>query len=313
MKGITKLGPGGEFERIRQIIDALGEGAALIGDDAAVIDVPRGQRLVISTDTSVDNVHFRRAWLSFEEIGYRSTAAALSDLAAMGATPIGILVAIALPDNEATVLEDIARGAGRAARDSGTVVIGGDLSTSSTLTITVTVLGSSAAPLTRSGASPGDRIFVTGTLGGAELCLAAFKRGAAPGEGARRKFAMPRPRIQEALWLRDRGAAACIDISDGIVGDLGHLAAASAVNLLIDMDALPLFDGASTAVALRSGEEYELCVSSPLDIDTAEFEEQFGIPLTLIGRAEMSTAPVVMFQAGGAPVEAPPSFSHFSK
>jgi thiamine-monophosphate kinase len=307
------LGPGGEFDRIRKIVDALGSAAGAIGDDAAILAIPNGHKLVASTDTSVENVHFKRTWLSFEEIGYRATAAALSDLAAMAATPLGVLLAISLPASDANELEAIAKGAGAAARDCGTTVIGGDLSSALELSITATVLGSAPAPLSRSGASPNSFIYLTGELGGAALALSALQNNAKPSAAARRKFAAPAPRLREAIWLRDQGATACIDVSDGIAGDLGHIAAASGVNLVIDAGSIPLFDGATRDIALSSGEEYELCVASPVKLDTARFRNEFGLPLTLIGRAEASSSPVVTFQSGGAAVQAPQSFSHFSK
>lgn len=309
----TPLGAGGEFDRIRRIVDALGSAASAIGDDAAILAIPEGHKLVASTDTSVENVHFRRAWLSFEEIGYRATAAALSDLAAMAAAPLGVLLAISIPASDAHELEAIARGAGAAARDCRTAVIGGDLSSASELAITATVLGSAPAPLSRSGALPESFVYVTGELGGAAIALSALQNGVQPSAAARRKFAAPTPRLREAIWLRDNGATACIDLSDGIVGDLGHVAAASGVNLVIDVDSVPLFAGATRDIALSSGEEYELCVASPVELDTVRFRDEFGLPLTMIGRAEASSSPAVLFHSGGSPVRVPQSFSHFSK
>lgn len=313
MKDETALGAGGEFDRIRQMIRALGTSGQSIGDDASVVDVPAGHKLVVSTDTSVDGVHFEREWLTLEEIGYRATAAALSDIAAMGAGPLGVLLAIALPDSDSESLASIARGAGAAAADSGTVVIGGDLSSSPTLTVTASVLGSALRPLLRSSARPGDRIYVTGNLGGSALALAAFQLGETPRPGIREKFVKPRPRIKEAAWLAGQGINACIDMSDGIVGDLGHIAAASGVNLLVDVQKIPLFESATTDIALSSGEEYELCVTSPHEIDVEQFSENFGVPLSLIGFAEASASPVVIFQLSGKPIEPPQSFSHFSE
>lgn len=309
----TRLGPGAEFDKIRKMIAAMGQSAGSIGDDAAILSCPAGSQLVVSTDISVEDIHFRRDWLSFEEIGYRATAAALSDIAAMGANPIGVLLAIACPDEQAASLVEIARGAAAAAGDSGSAIIGGDLSGAAVLSITATVLGHSPRPLTRSGARAGDNLYVTGTLGGSALGLNALRRGANPMTGAREKFARPKPRISEALWLSEKGASSCIDISDGIVGDLGHIAAASGVNLLVDVDRIPLFSGASTDIALSSGEEYELCVTSVSDIDVDGFESKFGIPLSIIGVVEASKSPQVIFQKSGAQVEVPRSYTHFSE
>jgi len=313
MTGMTQLGTGEEFDRIRSVIKGLGTSAQSIGDDAAVLDVPRDQKLVVSTDSSVENVHFRRAWLTPEEIGYRATAAALSDMAAMGATPMGILLAIAIAQADTNLLEPLAAGAADAARDSGVAVVGGDLSASATLVIAVTVFGAVSDPLLRSAARPGDRVYVTGEIGGTAIALEAFLRGLPAGAKPRERFAKPHPRINEAIWLAQNGATACVDVSDGMPGDLGHIAAASGVNVIVDVDKIPLFPGASLENALASGEEYELCITSPVDIDTQEFRTRFGIPLTRIGSVEASTSPVVVFRKAGAVVEVPDSYSHFTK
>jgi thiamine-monophosphate kinase len=313
MSGHTTLGPGGEFDRIRRILSSLGANARGIGDDAALVDIPVGHKLVASTDSSVEGVHFRRDWMTFEEIGYRATAAALSDIAAMGAAPLGVLLAIALPESDLDSLDSLVRGCGEAAKVSGTAVIGGDLSGSPTLTIGVTVLGSAVRPISRNGAAAGDRIYMTGKLGGSGLGLAAMQRGEAPPAGAREKFVRPIPRIPEAAWLADRGATACIDISDGIVGDLGHIALASGVNLLVDIERIPLFPGAASDTALSSGEEYELCVTAPQDLDVEGFRSAFSLQLTLIGYVESSTSPGVIFRKSGAQVRASGSFTHFTK
>ena len=114
------LGPGAEFDAVRALVRGWGALAEGIGDDAAVLEVPRGERLVVSTDASVENVHFRRAWLSPREIGARATTGALSDLAAMGATPLGIVVALVVPYAWRADLEALAEGIGDAVRDAGT-------------------------------------------------------------------------------------------------------------------------------------------------------------------------------------------------
>lgn len=307
----TNLGPGGEFDRIRQMLRALGRNARGIGDDAALLDVPAGQKLVVSTDTSVENVHFKREWMTFEEIGYRSTAAALSDLAAMGASPLGVVLAIAVSPNDAHALDDLAKGAGKAASASGTVIVGGDLSSSEVLSVTVTVLGSTDSPLLRSTAREADKLYVTGALGGSYLALTALQNGETPPTGARERFVHPVPRIREALWLAQKGTSACIDISDGIVGDLRHVAHASGVGIILMGQFVPRFEGASMETALRSGEEYELCVTSPHELDTEEFQKEFGIPLTLIGHVIASDKPDVTIGMN-AMFRDLESFNHFA-
>lgn len=289
----TNLGPGGEFDRIRQMLRALGENARGAGDDAALLDVPAGHKLAVSTDTSVENVHFKREWMTFHEIGYRATAAALSDLAAMGASPLGAVIAIAIPPSDTDALNELARGAGEAAAASGTVIVGGDLSSSDILAVTVTVFGSTQRPLLRSGARVGDQLYVTGTLGASHSALTALQNGKKPSAAAREKFVHPTPRIREGLWLAKQGASACIDVSDGALGDLRHVAHASGVHIMVMGQLLPVFEGASIEMALLSGEEYELCATSPGELDTEEFRREFGIPLTLIGHVMASDKPEV--------------------
>ncbi|MES2179883.1 MAG: thiamine-phosphate kinase [Gemmatimonadota bacterium] len=278
------MGAGAEFDAIRRLLAVWGSQATGIGDDAAVVDIPPGERLVASTDACVENVHFRRGWLSAQEIGGRAAAAALSDLAAMGATPRGVLVAMALPIAWRPEIEALARGIGDVAASVGCPIIGGNITTATELSLTLSVLGSAARPVSRAGAQPGDIIFVTGRLGGPGAALDELRRGGTPAPGHRARFAAPLPRIHEGLWLAARGAHAAIDISDGLAADAAHLARASGVSLSIRAEALPCVNGVTMTDALRSGEEYELLVTMPAGFgSTTEFEQLFGIPLTAIG------------------------------
>ena len=167
------LGPGREFDIIRGLLTRWGDRARGIGDDAVTLDVPPGERLVVSTDSSVEGVHFKREWLTPREIAYRATAAALSDLAAMAATPLGILVALALPESWLEEVTELGDGIGDAVRLGETHVVGGDLTAGRELSLGITVLGSAAAPLERRGARPGDGVYVTGRLGGPLAALRA--------------------------------------------------------------------------------------------------------------------------------------------
>src|SRR4051812_28814258 len=209
------MGGGPEFDLIRRLLLTWGTRASGIGDDAAVIGVPPGQQLVASTDASVENVHFRRGWMTPREIGARAATAALSDLAAMGARPLGLLLALGLPESWQSDAEAIADGVGATASAVACPIVGGNVTRSSELVLTITVLGSAARPLTRAGAAAGDIIFVTGRLGGPGAALAALLAKREPTPPALARFKTPRARIEEGAWLAALGASAMIDISDG--------------------------------------------------------------------------------------------------
>lgn len=295
---MIELGGGREFDAIRTLLARWGDThAAGIGDDAATLGVPRGEQLVVSVDAAVEDRHFRRGWLTSREIGYRAVAAALSDLAAMAAQPLGVLVALSVSDAWRGELAAIADGIGEAVAMAGTRVVGGNTSAASELSITTTVLGSAYSVLRRDGLSVGDALYVTGAFGGPGAALHALRAGTAVDAAHRNRFAHPLPRLHEARWLADRGATAAIDVSDGLVADLGHLAAASAVRIEIDLDVLPVVDGVSPVEAAASGEEYELIVGSrSAGFECRSFAARFGIPLTRIGRVSGGASEVVLTQ-----------------
>lgn len=279
----TSMGPGVEFDAVRQMLERWGPRAVGIGDDAAVMRVARGDSLVVSVDTMVEGKHFLHGWLTPREIGYRAVAAALSDLAAMAARPTGVLVAITLPKTWRDSLIEIADGIGEMVDRARTCIRGGNLSDGGEFSITTTVLGESFAPLTRRGARAGERVYLTGRLGAPGAAVALLYAGQSPG-AFRDRFARPTPRLAEAQWLADHGASAAVDVSDGLVADAGHLAAASGADIVLDAHRVPLVDGVEIGAALESGEEYELVVTSPFAFDVVAFEGRFGIPLTEIGR-----------------------------
>ncbi|MDT8435183.1 MAG: thiamine-phosphate kinase [Gemmatimonadota bacterium] len=324
-----RLGPGGEFRRIEAILaaaDAPPGDLATVGpgDDAAVL-APFTGRLVVSSDLTVEDVHFRRGWMSWEELGWRATAAALSDLAAMGAAAVGALLSLALgPEEDETVVEALARGAGRCLRETGGALLGGDLTASpGPLVLDVIVLGRTERPLTRAGARPGDEVWVTGRLGGAAAAVEAWRAGQRPDAAARRAFVGPSPRLREAAWLADRAdIRAAVDLSDGVAGDAGHVAAASAVRLRLDGTALPVHPaaaaGRSPAAARRmaaaGGEDYELLlVAAPgaLPEVGAAFRAEFDVPLTRIGTVETGEGVTWDDPAGRSTLDGGAGFDHF--
>jgi thiamine-monophosphate kinase len=313
------LGTGAEFDRIRHIIDVLGVQAHGLGDDCALL-AHADESLALSTDISVEGVHFRLDWISNEEVGWRATSAALSDLAAEGADAIGVLCAVTSPQtsHESQLLEVMA-GVRNAAAAVGAQVLGGDLSSGPVWSLAVTVVGHARRPITRSGAEAGDGLWVTGTLGGARAALHAWMNGRQPAARSRTRFARPEPRIAAGRWLATHGATAMIDLSDGLAGDARHLAAASQLCLTIDLESIPVAQEVKrealtlgvrdTQFAAEGGEDYELLVSLPESFASADaFARDCGIPLTRIGAAAPGSG--VEFIVAGKPIELR-GFSHF--
>lgn len=307
------LGPGPEFDRIRALVAALGETAGPSGDDCALIPVG-GKMLAVSTDAAVEEIHFRTDWLTLEEIGRRSAAAALSDLAAEGATPLALLVALGVPPHVTDAdVAAVMRGVGEATAAVAAKVVGGDLTQAPTWMVTVTVIGEVARPVTRGGGRPGDILYVTGELGGAEVALRSWLSGKRPPDAARQRFSDPQPRIAAGRALAVV-ATAMMDLSDGVATDLRHLAAASHCGAEVELDLLPLGpDVAEFAartsrnpalLAAEGGEDYELLVALPPDAEVPILD----VRLTRIGR--LIEGDEVRFLLEGAPVT-PSGFQHF--
>lgn len=307
----VNLGPGVEFDAIRELLHQWGPLSAGAGDDAAVLDVPPGHRLVVSVDTTIEEVHFRRGWITPVEIGYRAVTAALSDLAAMGALPLGVLTAFVVPESWRERLPEIADGIGMAVAQTGTAVVGGNISTGAALSLTTTVLGHASTVLHRDGVRAGDALYVTGRLGGPGAALAALLAGRLPLPAHRERFAHPSARLAEGRWLAASGATSAVDISDGLVADAAHLAAAGGVGVELDLGALPVVDGVARRDAMASGEEYELLVSAPGALDAAAFMHAFALPLTCVGRAVAEHAGEVVVLEHGRRVAGGRGHDHF--
>lgn len=257
-----------EFQLIEALVAELGAAAAGEwvrigpGDDAAVTVVPPGMELVSSIDALVGGVHFP-AGAGPELVGYRAVMVSASDLAAMGAQGSFALVAVSLERADEAWLRGLARGFARAATETGMAVAGGNLARGP-LTIAVSVHGHVPAggALTRTGARVGDEVFVTGSLGGAAAALARGGleqcRSDADLDDLARRYYRPRARISEGVALRGYASSA-IDLSDGLLQDLGHVCAASGVGVELASDAVPVAEGATLHQALSGGDDYELC------------------------------------------------------
>ena len=317
------LGPGKEFDRVRGIMARIAEITGEVpdlGDDCALI--PLGSTtLAISIDNSLENVHFRTDWLDFKEIGFRAAGSAMSDLAAEGATPLGVLVSLGVPPDGkkgTDAATDIMAGVATVAHNLEARVLGGDLTRSERYIVDVCVIGEVERPVRRSGAREGDGLWVTGYLGGAALALEQFRSGKPMPTALRNRYACPEPRIQAGRWLAGHGASAMIDISDGLAADAQHLAAASEVGIEINLEQIPRWEDVDAMAAVASGEEFELlCTMPPTfgDASVSAFRSETGLQLSRIGsclRGAGGRRGGVRLLDHNDPVPLPPGYDHFA-
>lgn len=248
-----------------------------IGDDAAVLRLGDKDRLVVSVDSSVENVHFRRSFAPLDRLAERAFLTAASDLSAMGAAPHTAFVSLVAPaDLDDVDFDAITAGVARASASVGLVVAGGNLSRGAEISLTTTVLGTVREhTLTRGGARAGDDVYVTGPIGAAALGLAALLGGGqhdALTAPFVERWLLPPPRLAEGRKLAGV-ATACIDISDGLTQDASHIASASHVRIVIEASRVPLaarhaeaaehLHTSPLAAALFGGEDYELLFTTP--------------------------------------------------
>ncbi len=276
-----------------------------LGDDAAVVRA-RGYA-VTSLDAFTDGVHFRTDWLSPAEIGHRALAAALSDLAAMGADAGEAYMLLGLPSGTDPELAlGIARGAQALASRLEVSILGGDVIRARALTVSFTVNGWTDDPgtlVSRDGARPGDTVVVTGALGGAGAGLALLDGRVSPSPGVdaptlRTRYACPEPRLVAGRELAEAGATAMIDISDGVATDARHLALASNVDIELSLGSLPLAPGVADVarllgiepgvLAATAGEDFELCACLPASAEAPAGATVIGRVLTGAGELRFS-------------------------
>jgi len=271
------LGDVGEFPLIERVLADLPRGSAVAvgpGDDGAVCSID-GQ-VVASTDVFVEGVHFKRDWSTADEIGRKAVAAAAADLEAMGAFPVALLVAFAAPaDLPAAWAEDCVRGMRQEAAQAGLSLVGGDVSAAKEITLALTVLGElrGLPPVLRSGARPGDSVALRGRLGLAAAGLAALRHGFRSPRAVVQAFQCPTPPYGAGTEASAFGASAMIDVSDGLLADLGHVAAASGVVIDLATDRLEVAEairavaqatgGAALDFVLTGGEDHALVATFP--------------------------------------------------
>ncbi|HVC70387.1 MAG TPA: thiamine-phosphate kinase [Acidimicrobiales bacterium] len=282
---------GGEFatiDRFRRRLPGPPTGEIWIGDDAAVLSLAAGP-VLLTTDITVAGVHADLALMGLDDLGWRAVATAVSDVAAMGGRAGRLLVAVAGPAS--TDLDLLYRGVADAAAAHGCGVAGGDLSNASDLVVVVTVagaVGDGPGPVLRSGARPGDHLFVTGPLGASAAGLRTLRAGQtvpALADAYRR----PRARLVEGEAARKAGATAMIDVSDGLGADLGHIARASGVGFRLHD--VPVAAGATIEEALAGGDDYQLVIAAPDRVALSSAFATTGLaPPLLIGVCTSDTA-----------------------
>ena len=284
--------------RISRKLAATAKSKALpvgLGDDAALWSPTAGYKTVLTCDWFLEGSHFLRGKHPADAVGWKCLARAVSDIAAMGGKPRCYLLSLALPAGlSAKWLSEFLNGLARASRALGCQLAGGDTTRNATVLITITVVGEVHLKhaILRSGAKPGDAIFVSGTLGQAELGLRQLRRRhgmARPSNAALRKHLYPEPRLALGQWLAEkRIATAMMDLSDGLSTDLSRLCGASGVGACIDANSLPLTSLAAARearrLALHGGDDYELLFTVSKR-NTARLPRIFGrLPLTRIGQ-----------------------------
>ena len=318
----------GEDRLLRRILDVLppisaaaGKGVPQLvlgpGDDAAAFGWPGGGSLLLTTDAAEEGVHFDRRIHPPRAIGRRAVAAAVSDIAAMGGRPMGMVVSLVTPPSEENAAARIAEAAANRGAELETPLVGGNITAGERLGLHVTVAGSSPPDgplLRRSGAQPGDGLFVTGPLGGAALGLALlWERMGVPAASFRPEEEVlvarhldPAPRLAAGTALAE-AASAGMDISDGLALDLHRLAAASGVGGMIEASRVPVAGPGTRGLeaALYGGEDYELLLAGPPDRMRAA-AALAEVPLIRVGRVTDAAAGVRLRRAGGLSEELPP-------
>ena len=292
-----------------------------IGDDCAVLKPPRGKLLAVSTDTLVAGRHFPPETTA-ADIGFKSLAVNLSDLAAMGAEPAWVSLSLTLPEVDEDWLSGFSSGFAELARQFNLQLIGGDL-TRGPLSITVTIHGlvTPGHVLKRQGAWEGDLVCVSGTLGDAAFALDQVSAGSACDPELLKALNRPQPRVELGLKLTDV-ATSCIDISDGLVSDLGHICKASACRAQIYLDRLPCHLAVKKAIEisgswefpLTGGDDYELCFTlPPKHIELLpEISTETAVPLTVIGEIKLGSGVAVIDENGQQLEMTSAGFMHFS-
>jgi thiamine-monophosphate kinase len=310
--GTPEASLSGEFaflERLRLALPEPPLGQVGLGDDTAVLD----GGLLFATDVLTEGVHFDLAWSTPADVGWKALAVNLSDVAAMGGTPRAAVCAVVLGAGRRGEADDVAAGLMAAAAELGCPLVGGDTAVGAALTVTVAVVGDSpeGGAVLRSGARPGDSVFVTGPLGGSKAALAALRRGQAADPVALARLQRPVPRLLEGSTAAAAGASAMIDLSDGLSSDLAHICRASGVGARLEASAIPVGPAAVVDDALSGGDDYELCFTAPDPVRVAEAFAAAGLHLPApIGTVTTDDDVLLLTPTGGTWPLAPAGWEH---
>ncbi len=320
-----------EFQLIQQYFKSGAEAALArpnspvrcgIGDDCAVLALPAGEELLVSVDTLVESVHFPVNYPS-DLLARRALAVCVSDLAACGAAPMGFTLALTLPDVDASWLAGFANALAEAASEYNIALVGGD-TTRGPLCISLQVMGSAPAgtAILRSGAQPGDLIYVSGQLGDARAALAFLDKPASNLSLAEQailaRYHAPSPRLILGQKLRGLATAA-VDVSDGLAADLGHILTASGVSAVINTEKLPLSAALvktcperAVEFALSGGDDYELCFTAPAEhrATLAALSAELNLAITEIGYVDAGNG-IQCYAADGSEITPAAGYQHF--
>ncbi len=316
---VAELGEHALIARIRQRIPPSPPFVVVgIGDDAAVVEPERNMLEVLTTDSQVEGVHFDQAFVGAADIGHKALAVNLSDLAAMGAAPRLALLSLVLPpDMRVSKVDELVDGLTALGARARIAIVGGNIARSpGPLIVDVTVTGSvhRRGILVRGGGRAGDDLYVTGTLGGAAAGLRLLQAHPASTGPAVDRYRRPEPRTRFGLMLsRNRAARACIDLSDGLADGIRQIGEASGLGAIIEVDALPVQEGATLRDALAGGEDYELLFAvSPRMRSRLKNARRLVSDLTVTRIGRLTTDRAMLMSRNGGTEELPAGFEHFA-
>lgn len=306
---VSEVGEFGLIERLRALVGEPGQGETWVGDDSAVLRAPAGT-ILFTTDLMVEGIHFDLELMGPRDLGYKSIAVNISDVAAMGGVPRRALVAMGIrPAMEVAWLEELYLGMRECSDEFDMAIAGGDISRSDCLVISVALIGNPAGRrvIERKGARSGDLICVTGTLGASAAGYRLLRAGSREHDGLRQAHLRPKARVREVEILRRHLPTAMIDVSDGFAADLGHLLDASERGARVDAAKLPVIgsdveiDRDPLELALHGGEDYELCFTIPPDRaqrGADEVKEATGTEVSIVGEVVEREQGVILIRDG---------------